>query len=66
MEKIKLIYHIIASPFIGFGMTLIWAVLFGDSIVIIKEKNMMEEWIACILCYILFSIIFSSIRKKQG
>ena len=43
---------------------LLWAVLFGDTIVYIKEKNMVEEWVICCVLY-LVSMVYYTSRKKE-
>jgi len=45
-------YWIISSPFISFFIMLVWAALFGDTIVIYQEKNMIEEYLIINQVYI--------------
>ena len=62
----NILFHFILSPFAAFFMTLFWAVMFNDTIVLIEEKNMIEEWILCIILYMLSAIVFRIKSKKQG
>jgi len=43
---------------------LLWAVLFGDTIVYIKEKNMVEEWVISCVLYLISMVLYTS-RKKE-
>jgi hypothetical protein len=63
MEKIKyIIKHISISPFAAFGMILLWAAIFGDTIVFHKS-TMIEEWIVSIVLYLL-AVILLKLKKK--
>ena len=57
--------HLFASPFIGFFLMLLWAVLFGDTIVYWYEKNMLEEWVICVVLYLVSMVLYTS-RKKES
>lgn len=47
----------------AFFMVLIWAAAFGDTLVVLEEDNMIEEWIICIQIYI-FIVVLQMFRKK--
>ena len=44
---------------------LLWAVLFGDTIVYWYEKNMLEEWVICVVLYLVSMVLYTS-RKKES
>jgi hypothetical protein len=63
MEKIKhIVKHISIAPFAAFGMILLWAAIFGDTIVFHKN-TMIEEWIVSIVLYLL-AVILLKLKKK--
>lgn len=55
--------HIMFAPFASFFMMLVWASLIGDTFVHWHENNMLEEWIICILIWVIGVVIFKIIRK---
>ena len=56
-----MILHLLVSPAAAFGMILVWAAIFGNTIG--TEKSMLEEWLVCIPLYIL--VIFLLKLKKK-
>lgn len=56
-----MILHLLIAPAAGFGMILIWAAMFGNTIG--AEKSMFEEWLVCIPLYIL-AIFLLKLKKK--
>ena len=50
---LKLFY----TPFLAYFMALLWAAMIGDTFVFFgKEKYMLEEWIICMVVYIVFML----------
>ena len=50
---LKLFY----TPFLAYLMALLWAAMIGDTFVLYgKEKYMLEEWIICMVVYIVFML----------
>ena len=50
---LKLFY----TPFFAYFMALLWAVSIGDTFVLYgKEQYMLEEWIICMVVYIVFML----------
>ena len=50
---LKLFY----TPFAAYFMALLWAASIGDTFVFFgKEKYMLEEWIICMVVYIVFML----------
>lgn len=62
----NILFHFILSPFAAYILSLFWAVMFYDTIVLIEEKSMIEEWILCTILYMLSAIVFRIKSKKQG
>ena len=58
---VKLFY----TPFIAFFMVLFWAVLFGDSLYYIIKNNMIEEWIICMVIYIVLVLGFEYGKRRN-
>ena len=56
-----MILHLLIAPAAGFGMILIWAAIFGNTIG--AEKSMFEEWLVRIPLYIL-AIFLLKLKKK--
>jgi hypothetical protein len=58
----KIILHIFISPAAGFGMILLWAAMFGNTIG--EEKTMFEEWLVCMPLYLIL-VLCVKWRKKR-
>lgn len=43
---------------------LLWAVLFGDTIVYYNKNNMFEEWVISCVLYLVSMVLYTS-RKKE-
>lgn len=57
--------HIMISPFSAFFMAMLWAAMFGDTIVYWKEKSMIEEFVVCIQIYFGMVLIYKLKNKLK-
>jgi len=55
-------YWIISSPFVSFFIMLVWAALFGDTLVVYQENNMIEEYLIINQVYIAL-VLLAHLKK---